>query len=250
MKCPHCGGEVTLEQRFCPYCGKPNEQARRHVEDMKRFQASYEATEAELRQKTTRFTGTMVRIVVLAVLVVMIIVTFLIGSNYYSIKYDRQQAEANKKFAEYSQLMDTYLADRNYLELAEFTDAKHIRAYDTAYEGYGELLWAASSYAQAYRYLMDIVACDRLSGSHVEYLSSTLVSFYRYGDDHYWEDKEKGRYEQYLEMQAELEDLLGYYLGLTDDQVAGLHKLSESRLGVLIEDQARLYYPEAFEEAE
>lgn len=250
MKCPHCGGEVTLEQRFCPYCGKPNEQARRHAEDMERFQASYKATEDELRQKTTRFTGTMVRIVVLAVLIVMIIVSFLFSSNYYSFQYDRQRADAEKHFDEYSKLMDSYLEDRNYMEFAEFTDAKQIRSYDSAYEEYGGLIWGASTYTEVYRYLMDIVAGDRLAGDHVKYLNEAISSFYRYGEDNYWEDAPKERHEQFLTMQAELEDMLGYYLGLTDDQVAGLEKLSDSRRGVLIEDQAKAYYPEAFEEVQ
>ena len=49
MKCPYCGGEVGLEERFCSYCGRPNEQAQRHHQDMARFRKQYAETEAECK---------------------------------------------------------------------------------------------------------------------------------------------------------------------------------------------------------
>ena len=34
MKCPHCGAQVGLEDKYCPFCGLPNEFAQKHQEDM------------------------------------------------------------------------------------------------------------------------------------------------------------------------------------------------------------------------
>ena len=34
MKCPHCGAQIGLEEKYCPFCGLPNEFARKHQEDM------------------------------------------------------------------------------------------------------------------------------------------------------------------------------------------------------------------------
>lgn len=38
MKCKYCGGNLTLEQAYCPHCGRPNEEAEQHVKDMEHSQ--------------------------------------------------------------------------------------------------------------------------------------------------------------------------------------------------------------------
>ena len=38
MKCKYCGGNLTLEQAYCPHCGRPNEEAAQHVKDMEHYQ--------------------------------------------------------------------------------------------------------------------------------------------------------------------------------------------------------------------
>ena len=92
MKCPHCGGEVGLEEKFCPWCGKPNEQSVQHMEDMARFQASYRATEQSVEKKTKHVVTYFFPIVFALVAVLDIVfcaaprlldINCLINSNYY-----------------------------------------------------------------------------------------------------------------------------------------------------------------------
>ena len=55
MKCRYCGGEVGLEEKTCPYCGRPNEQAVKHHQNMASFRRRYAETEAEVATKTRRY---------------------------------------------------------------------------------------------------------------------------------------------------------------------------------------------------
>ena len=50
MKCEHCGYNLQLEDRFCPYCGKPNPFAAQHQREMEQRQEA-EKTAASLRGK-------------------------------------------------------------------------------------------------------------------------------------------------------------------------------------------------------
>ena len=42
MKCPHCGAQIGLEEKYCPFCGLPNEFARKHQEDMDRYEQEFQ----------------------------------------------------------------------------------------------------------------------------------------------------------------------------------------------------------------
>lgn len=46
MKCKYCGGNLTLEQAYCPHCGRPNEEAAQHVKDMEHYKSNFEDTKA------------------------------------------------------------------------------------------------------------------------------------------------------------------------------------------------------------
>ncbi len=45
MKCPHCGAQIGLEEKYCPFCGLPNEFARKHQEDMDRYEQEFQQTQ-------------------------------------------------------------------------------------------------------------------------------------------------------------------------------------------------------------
>ena len=49
MKCQYCGGDISLEDRICPHCGRLQENAVRHDEEMKRYEAAFEDTISGLK---------------------------------------------------------------------------------------------------------------------------------------------------------------------------------------------------------
>ena len=71
MKCPHCGAQIGLEEKYCPFCGLPNEFARKHQEDMDRYEQEFQQTQSEVYQKTRHFTSLTVPLTVIFVLILL-----------------------------------------------------------------------------------------------------------------------------------------------------------------------------------
>ena len=84
MKCPHCGAQIGLEEKYCPFCGLPNEFARKHQEDMDRYEQEFQQTQSEVYQKTRHFTSLTVPLTVIFVLILLNIVSF-VFSKYLDI---------------------------------------------------------------------------------------------------------------------------------------------------------------------
>ena len=47
MKCKYCGGDVTLNDHFCPNCGRPVDQAQRHQKEMREYETEFEETKQQ-----------------------------------------------------------------------------------------------------------------------------------------------------------------------------------------------------------
>ena len=41
MKCDHCGANIGLEDKVCPYCGKINPYAQQHQQQMQHYQQQF-----------------------------------------------------------------------------------------------------------------------------------------------------------------------------------------------------------------
>ena len=102
MKCEYCNGNLSLEDEYCPHCGKPNKHARKHIDDMRRFQGEFEDTRKYVRDKTIGYTEITVRVVILSILIVLILVFFAVGANAWEINREIKKKSAEKKFEEYS----------------------------------------------------------------------------------------------------------------------------------------------------
>ena len=74
MKCKYCGAEIGLEENFCQYCGRPNEQAARHSRDMASYHRRFAATEATVVNKTNRYRQIVLRIGLIFILMILTLV--------------------------------------------------------------------------------------------------------------------------------------------------------------------------------
>ena len=72
MKCPNCGANIGLEDKFCTYCGSPNPFAKQHQEQMRQYQQQFEKTRAEVEKKANRFAKIAVPMTIFAILLVAI----------------------------------------------------------------------------------------------------------------------------------------------------------------------------------
>ena len=73
MKCEFCGANLTIENAFCPNCGKPNKYNEAHRQDMKEYEKRFKEAEEEVSRKTGIFSKRAVFITTIAVIVTLIL---------------------------------------------------------------------------------------------------------------------------------------------------------------------------------
>ncbi len=244
MKCKYCGGEVSLEEKFCPHCGKPNEFATEHIKDMEHYKDEFDKTKKEVVANARKTSDLAVRIVIIAVLSAVIIVSLIAShSSYYIANVIKgKMAEANSK-QNISQ-MEEYLDNGQYLEFEEFVDTHQIRMYDNDYSKYYRISVLTRSYEQIFLYVSNIKTDTKLSISstdqadNAENLASAVADYYKYRNEA--SDKDDVFYSDIFEEHAENMDkdingMLITYIGMTQDEVENLGNASTGTIMTEIE---------------
>ena len=137
MKCKYCGGNLTLEQAYCPHCGRPNEEAAQHVKDMEHYKSNFEDTKSDVYEVAEKNTEIMSHMIIITVLVILCVVVFVVSARSWSIHRGLLQFDAGIRQSSYMKQMEQYLEDdlqKQRLELHEkiFTNLmeKNERWYD------------------------------------------------------------------------------------------------------------------------
>ena len=241
MKCKYCGADVRLDDHFCPNCGRPVEQAIRHQKEMEQYEKEFEKTR---RQAMDRITvagggGTAVggRLAGIVALVA-VLVAMAVNLNSYSLNERREKRAAARNHDAYVEQIETYLENRDYMELAAFCD-KHRLDYNKSFEEYRYIIYGAESFRNVCRGLMEVAFCkqDTRYMYNAENLSKYVNSFYEevLRDLSYSKEPEKTK-EVYAEMEEEMLLLLRRYLGLSKEDTDSMRELSKSRRTVMIEE--------------
>ncbi len=247
MKCENCGGNLSLEDLNCPYCGTINKHAQQHIRDMKRYHGEFQDTKKDVYATAKKYTGITVRALIIAALLVLSIVLAIIGSESYSIRRHILEKRAEHNYEQYSVIMDTYLENEEYIAFHAFVEANAIYGYDTPYEKYVPVMRVSNQYMYLYDYIMgmhtkiyqnkDKESIERQVG----YLSEQLNDFYQALNMENYEYIKDGASLQNKAAIAQMEQnvnvLLQTYCGLTNEDVAGLKELSEAKRMVLLEER-------------
>lgn len=242
MKCKYCGGDVTLDDHFCPHCGRPVDQSQRHHQEMKQYETEFEETRQEALEKISVSSGggtaVGIRLAAIIVLVIAIVTAFIRLDPYYAA--ERKAArDVKKHFAEYTQEVDTLLENRDYLALSSFIKVHDLNSNDQFRE-YSEIFDSVYAYTRIYQGLQQLAFSDEDSIQSMYYLqtlSRSYNDFYEImNDSHYsWtEDIEKTEAAA-ADMEADLAVLVQKYLGLTKEETDSLKGLSDSRRTILLE---------------
>ena len=236
---------LSLEDEYCPYCGQVNKHAKKHIKDMRRYQGEFEDTRKYVHDKTIKYTEIVVRVIILAVLIVLNITFFSIGFNVWEIKWNIKDSVAISRFKEYSQIMDGYLEDEDYVAFAAFCESNGIRAYQDRYwERYGYLINVCSGYTEAYSTLFDYAGFDKNDSiSHLtELTGQQLDYFYKYylneGYIYTDFDSETEEYRRILDnMENNIELILVTYCGFTEEEAAAMPTMSKPKRDILLEEK-------------
>lgn len=245
MKCEFCNGTLTLEDEYCPFCGKPNAAAKQHIEDMKHFRGEFENTRKYVKEKTGLFSQITVRVVIIAVLVVLIIAALILMSFSWNIVSGMKRSYADEHYQEYIAIMDRYLEERDYSAYYEFCSANNIRTYDNGhFSKYDRLQLPVSYYVSAFDALQRYSEFDAevFQEDQMRNLMDSVNGFYtrfnERNDREEWEKDDRTLFLQVIEtMEQELRSYLVVYCGFTQEEADGLSEMTDARRAVLFEDK-------------
>lgn len=250
MKCENCGGNLTLEEYSCPHCGSVNKHAQKHVQDMYRYQGEFQNTQSKVYRVTRNYAGITVRATIITILLVIIVVFVVLGTQSYEIRSAINRSKANRNFEKYSAIMDEYIAEEKYLEFIAFWDSKVIDYYDTPYEKYYPILRATRQYEYLYESIMSAYTGMRSEYRYeddVEYYTDNIANqleyFYNALDQENYAYYEGADSEENLaavaQMEANVKALLQAYCGLTPEDMESWETLSKAKRIVLLEERMK-----------
>ena len=242
MKCKYCGGDVTLQDHFCPHCGRPVDQALRHQKEMREYETEFEETKREAIDKISISSGggtaVGIRLAIIVALTIALI-WMLINLNSYDINQRKEKKLANANYDAYVEQIEQYIADRDFVALSRFED-KHNLDWNDKYKEYRDIFYAASSYEYIYRGILEtaFLLKDARNLYYAENLSENVNRFYEQilSDRSAYSDADPEKTEAaYNEMEQDMLALLQNYLHISKEDADSMRELSKSRRKVLIE---------------
>ena len=243
MKCIYCGGEVGLEENFCPYCGRPNEQAQRHHQEMADYRQRYAETEAAVVGKVKHYAQIVPRVVAILLLLVAVVVMFWVTENAYAFPDEIRRRAAEKHPQEVMAQLDGYLKDRDYLGFVSFFNYNGIRIYGSAFVDYTDVEWCAEDYKgfllqleqlflnKDYESWLKYSAADdiRRLCMHLDEFEDTYTDAQR--------DTQLPLHQAAMDdMRDTMRDMLRIYLGIGDEELESFLSLSENQKAARIEE--------------
>ena len=243
MKCKYCSGEIGLEDRYCPYCGKPNEEAVRHFSDMADYQERYASTEESVVGAAKRYGQIIPRAVAVLLLVIAAVVMAVISENTFGLPELMRRRAAQKDPDATAAALDSYISERDYISLASYMDYYDIRTYDSPFEAYSDLKWAAVYYKDIMLYAERMYlhkdrekwVKDR-APDDIRFLCQALDSFFE-TLQRANRNGEKAQHQESLDdMRSGVMDMLRVCFGLEGEDAEQFLALSGNRKAALLEE--------------
>lgn len=243
MKCPNCGGQMGLEDAFCPYCNTPNAMAVKHQSDMAHYQQEYQRTQESVMEKTSFMQQHGSWLAIVAVLLAALVVGIILQVCAWDIGYSIREGAVERSAVEDRQVLDVYLEQGDYGKFVGYYEANDITLdNENPYQG---LHTAASAYTTIVQYVATIKnpndysfrpdyisdTCEYLA----EYLNRiyTIEQQYSYNLDRYLPDDMRVYLEEIRERTAVIAKA---YFGLTDEDIEEIPNMSVRKLARIIEE--------------
>lgn len=244
MKCEYCLAPITLEDKYCPHCGRANHVAIQHVNDMAKYQKKFDTTQKEVMDVTRKYKSVTARIIILGILVIALVVLVILNASSYSLYSTINSKKIIKNKQYYMTKMDEYLSDDDFLGFATFVEVNSLTNYRVTNDNDPKMNWyrpvmnAASNYSNVYMQIMRIYTGTGSSydaknigdGLNYFYSSLTRESNNLYGELESYE-------EVFGNMDEQCRGLLIKYLDFTYDEASSFLEMSEAKRSVLVEEK-------------
>ena len=246
MKCEFCGAALSLNTKYCPYCGKENIEAKKHVQDMARYQGEFEATKKKVYEKTHAYTHNVVKIAVVAILAIVWVILLIMVVCAWDIERAVIKMNHERNFTKHEARILEYLEQEEYYVLAKYCEENEIWTYDTTFESYEPVLRMSSWYKSIYEDIMQLSTPTEYELEHMEdyvhYLADSVEYFYSdynvdWKERSEWVGMDLSVWEPELDrMEAKLQVMLRAAVGLTEEEAAQLADMTTGQRTRLLEE--------------
>ena len=241
MKCHNCGGEIQLEDLYCPYCGRPNEEAHMHARDMHHYKREFEQTQEAVAEKAGRQSRRAIRIAAVAILLLAIGLNILLQANSYSVQRYFERSANKRNASVYKQKIEEYLEEEDYVGFVSYCYANDLTLSDDLLEPVYPVYRIANSYKYAQQQIMMLICHNKYSDiDHLaKYTSDTICEYYEALDPDnysYNDSYDTPEVQKHLaNIERDMEALLVGYLSMTPEEAAEMPSASRSTRVMLIE---------------
>lgn len=250
MKCKNCGGEVRLEDLYCPYCGSPNEEALKHARDMQHYQNEFQQTKEDVIERAGRQSRTAVRIAVTAVLLLSIAANIFIQTNSYAIHQMWKDLRSRGNEDLYRQRIEAFMAEEDYTGLSSYCRNIDLYTYRDLYDEYYPVVQAANTYRYTCEQIMRVINHGKYSSPelYMRYAAQYIQDFYESLDpDKYsyydsWQNPEIQK--QIDNIVEDMEAVLIAYLSMTPEEAKSMRTISQGNRTILVEKGFEKYMQE------
>lgn len=243
MKCNNCGAPIQMNQKFCPNCGSPNVEFKKHIDDMEQYNKKFNSTRSKVIGNSKWFVKYIAPITALVISVIAL--ALVVIGNYQGIGYDMGRNKQQKYYDSHNDELQTRL--RKLLEEGEYTtlyildsngdcilkDSEDKYAWNSFY-------MVAGDYTSLRKGIIAMMEKDNSSYYGSEYMNtiSRAVSDMEYDVDRSLNASYRSTSEESVkyikDMYEKSHELLKAYCNLTDEDIAGLADMSQADILTLI----------------
>lgn len=245
MKCQHCGNNLNIEDKYCPYCGQPNPFAVKHQEEMERFEMDYQETKEDVLEQSSRFNRHTVRITIIAVMVALIALTCFLLAKADDIRWWQMEKAIEAEAPAHREAIQQLMEDRDYLALYSYFNRNRI-TYTSSLKEFDAVYSTTMHYRMFYDNLMTLQAKKKNADNYRYYTEGEIIEDIANNIHAIYEEMEPNDYNpeayqgdkmEYMEdLRDQMEIMTAGYFRLSTEEAEGMRSMSTSRINVLLED--------------
>lgn len=241
MKCEYCGSNLGIEDAVCPYCGKENKFVKKHTKDMRKYNAAFDSTRAEVLANSKKFNSFTARITVIAVLVALIAATMLGISSHYDIREYREERIVAKHATEHRTQVNKLMDADEYMDLYHYMQRNRI-SYSEVIPEYYMVYNACHTYYSFMEYMNYLLDEDSYidDSDAIESVTELVDRLHGYANPtseyeikKYYDDRTRDFINR---VEAHVNTLVKGYFNLTDEEMESFYTLNKAKKQLLLEE--------------
>lgn len=246
MKCPNCGKHIGIEVPKCPACGHTNPLAKKHNENIKKYDKRFKKTQDNVLTSAQKTEGVGIRGGIFAILVAVIVILafvwgFVIAASEGETDEDRER-DALKNKTKYSAQMRDFLEEGDYITFESFLLQHNIPLNSEPYKEFQRLEYVANRYYTCVQLWEKIILRSDdpdywdSSETDISNLCMYLDSFMEVYEYNVKVEKNEDIAAYIEDMNSDIRAMLRRYLQMTDDEVDEFLGYSQAKKAVAMEE--------------